>query len=1572
MRTWKKTLGLLAILTMLVTVLTFVSTAAEPGMPGAPQGDGEPQTYGSSELPPENLADGFEVTVTVDGQEFTVGKLGEFEESLEIEVDYGTDFNDLEMEAYALYEEGTDINRVPTLYQINELEEWTEEPVAGFYPAGSTCTIRVISDENIGIFIKDITFTVVKRPLTISVQDQEIVYGKAYASEGEDALQVTGLVEGHTFATKVVTDGTDGKNAGTHTLKLDGEPKITAAGNIEVTGNYQITIENAKGELTVQKRPITLVAASETKEFDGTPLTAASYALVDNRTPIEIPQEELDGLNYEPANKERDLFDGTKLTATVNGSVTYVGTVENVVEDFEASANFDIHTIPGELEITDRENKYTVTLTGASAEKVYDGEELMVNGLSEEKEPILEYNGTEYDGDVEGDSVTFTTFEDGPVFKVAYPQIACEQADVLWKEGDDGKEVDSYSVGDKESVEKGATVTLDGEDVTEQFEIGYTPGELTINPRPITLVAESAEKEFDGALLTAASYALVDNRMPDQISEQELDGLNYEPADIERKLIDGTKLTATVEGSERYVKDDATANTVTSIKLNGEDYKPDGNFIIATKNGELRVTDRKNKYTITLTGASTEVVYDGEEHTAGGLATAVMEGAEFDSPLPATEDGKVTFTLEGTPFTLAYQGVSRSARDAGTYTVSEDVEAAVKAMTITIGDEAVDVKEQFNIEFTSGELIINPRPVYVQATGSKGFGTADPEFTVMPLDPTEENPDSGMAPDESFEEKIDYGTLKRADGEQIGKYAIVPAPGNDLSEGPVQQGNYLVHFLPTQTDADGQITGGSYFEITGEINWSVGIEPVGEELDSHDAKMTVTVTPDEGVTLLDLSLFRENVAPSVTVADWKPMDGVEYKGYDTISISAGDFTEQDGRYALTVSIPQVEYTTTDPFDGGPLTWASYLQAGTTVTVTIGTGDGTAVANAEKQSTTVDVESVEAEINFNFTAGSGIVFESGDSRMVDENGVITVSASESVADTDVIAVTAGEVTKYYTYSDLKNGVLTRTEILRLTEAAEGVNWCNPNPTGSLNISAALVDDVNHAAEEIQSGIAFDMGAVASEQTVGNRPGEAALVLELKDTVREIVGVTGTFGESIPSVQMANDGLTWVNVGEWKNHPATLPHSGDVITVEFRDRVGHTVTHTIHVVRSQAATGLSIGVKPMEDNTVPNSMLRFEGDANVWEDLILTVGGRTYALDALGGNAVYDNSTRSWQYSIRLADIDGFPVGIPTTISIAYADLSGGEASITITYKDHVDAPALGSELIVGSDVIWGFVEQGATRVLIDIVRANGEREGVALVALEAGYFCSEVLDTPLGEGDSVEIRVEDFCGNIERVTLPVANELREPAVAEVLGASFTGEVAGEMAHRFATPIDLASLSAREDKTMTLPILAYKGIEIGTVTVTLTEDGTLDASYEIAYPNMLAQGAQARARVYQEKPQFADLLAAQDVVTDDLYAAPSGSLVRFSAANAGYRTAEGYTGVVWLCAQFDIDMDEESYVNLGGRGVSFYRWLDEQSDANDMNGQSFELIGRVYSESSSYAMNRMYYDLYRSFEHISANT
>ena len=668
----------------------------------------------------------------------------------------------------------------------------------------------------------------------------------------------------------------------------------------------------------------------------------------------------------------------------------------------------------------------------------------------------------------------------------------------------------------------------------------------------------------------------------------------------------------------------------------------------------------------------------------------------------------------------------------------------------------------------------------------------------------------------------------------------------------------------------------------------------------------------------------------------------------------------------TFGIPDVNYSfvTGEGEDATTYAWTSGLPVGTGVTVKVAYKEQAADAEpADSQTAVTSVVPVKTEIGFSYPDNA----HKGDTFMVmDANGSVKLAQNAHyVCDEEVISVTInGSVTIYMTYGSLRVTGLNLEALKALLGITAEAAWCNPNPAEDLTITAALVDSLNHVADAATDNVRFDTGAVNTTQTVGNRPTEESIALNIGES--EQFGalsenpVTGTFGGSIPVITAADGVPTWTNVAAWKDTPADLPHSGESFTVTYTDWVGNPGTHTFNVVRSQAVTDLSIAVQPMTDGTVPNARLTFSGSANVWEELILTVGGRTYTPDMLPGNAVYDNSAKRWSYSIKTTDIDGFTNGDETTVYIAYADLSGGDASITITYKDHVDEPVLGGEPLAGSQVIWGFVEQQTTDVQIDVYRAATDSWVAVDVAHGNGYFSSELLDEPLAEGDMVRIAVQDFCGNNASVEFPVVTELSQPAFAELLGASITGEVGGEMLHRFATPIDLAELNAREDKSITVPILAYKGIDIGTVTATLTPQGRVEVTYDIGLTSVLAGNAQARVHVFADEPTIADIVnATMTVAAEDLNAASSGTLT--SVDVAAYQTENGYAGTLWLCAQFDIDMDEEVYCNTVNYSIDgFYRMLPDEMMTEELTG-----VVRDDSVITYYVDNASYYKLYREF-------
>ena len=146
-------------------------------------------------------------------------------------------------------------------------------------------------------------------------------------------------------------------------VDTEGNPEI-------VTGNYDI--HYISGTLEVTKKPITITAVSAEKVYDGTALTEAGYTST--------------GL------ADGDVFDGM----TVTGSQTKVGESDNVpsaakivrpTEDgdvVDVNDNYTITYANGTLKVTQRE----LTVTAASAEKVYDGtaltkESYTVEGLAE-------------------------------------------------------------------------------------------------------------------------------------------------------------------------------------------------------------------------------------------------------------------------------------------------------------------------------------------------------------------------------------------------------------------------------------------------------------------------------------------------------------------------------------------------------------------------------------------------------------------------------------------------------------------------------------------------------------------------------------------------------------------------------------------------------------------------------------------------------------------------------------------------------------------------------------------------------------------------------------------------------------------------------------------------------------------------------------------------------------------------------------------------------------------------------------------------------------------------------------
>ena len=449
-----------------------------------------------------------------------------------------------------------------------------------------------------------------------------------YQVAGVDVAALSGI--------SYIAKGTD---AGNYEGKFSGTPVITIDGK-DVTDQYKFTYKT--GALVVNKLDVTLTSGSDSKTYDGKPLTkeevtvsgdgfaageGASYSgfasitdkgsidntfryiLNDNTnadnynirvvygklniTPVtdtimviaDSAEKVYDGqpLTKDSYSVEGKLAEGDELVAVVNGSITNVGSTDNVITSYkvmrgetDVTENYgSIVTVNGKLVVTQR----AVVLTSGSDSKTYDGkpltkEEVTVGG----------------DGFAAGEGASYSGFA---------------------------------SITDKGSIDNTFRYILNDNTNADNYNIRVVYGKLNITPvtDTIMVIADSAEKVYDGQPLTKDSYS------------------------VEGKLAEGDELVAVVNGSITNVG--STDNVITSYKvMRGETDVTENYGSIVTVNGKLVVTQRA----VVLTSGSDSKTYDGkpltkEEVTVSGDGFAAGEGASYSEFASITEKGSIDNTF---------------------------------------------------------------------------------------------------------------------------------------------------------------------------------------------------------------------------------------------------------------------------------------------------------------------------------------------------------------------------------------------------------------------------------------------------------------------------------------------------------------------------------------------------------------------------------------------------------------------------------------------------------------------------------------------------------------------------------------------------------------------------------------------------------------------------------------------------------------------------------------------------------------------------------------------------------------
>ena len=292
--------------------------------------------------------------------------------------------------------------------------------------------------------------------------------------------------------------------------------------------------------------------------------------------------------------------------------------------------NYTISKTEGTLTVTNRSAKYEITVKANSTNTTYDGKKHSAKGVESNEFTI---NGKKYT--VSG----LTTGDPEKKDAGTYPNNITGTAIVK-----DAK----------------------GNDVTEQFAVKVENGSLVINKAAVTLKSANLSKEYDGKALVNGKTAL----------ETETGWAEGEGADY------------TFTGSQTLV---GSSNNAFTYAPKADTTTNFDNYTINKTEGTLNVTNRKAKYTVTVTANSTTATYTGREYSATG-----MQGTTF------AIDG-VQYTVEG----LTTENPTQ--KDAGTYNNN------ILGTAIVKDAEGNNVTSEFAVNTVNGSLVIDKATVTLKS-----------------------------------------------------------------------------------------------------------------------------------------------------------------------------------------------------------------------------------------------------------------------------------------------------------------------------------------------------------------------------------------------------------------------------------------------------------------------------------------------------------------------------------------------------------------------------------------------------------------------------------------------------------------------------------------------------------------------------------------------------------------------------------------------------------------------------------------------------------------------------------------
>ncbi|MGI6122335.1 MAG: InlB B-repeat-containing protein, partial [Saccharofermentanales bacterium] len=404
-----------------------------------------------------------------------------------------------------------------------------------------------------------------------------------------------------------------GKNAGTYNMELKPEDFTNNSANFT---NVEFAIVD--GTLEIAKRQVTLTSATDSKVYDGNPLT-----------------------NGEVTVSGDGFAAGEGASYNVTGSQTVVGTSDNTftykLNSGTLAANYDIEKVLGELEVTALTDKVTVTITENSGDYTYDGAVKTVTGytVTSISNPLYTENDFSFNGtasvsgknagtynmelkpeDFTNNNTNFTNVE----FVIVDGTLEIAKRQVTLTSATDSKVYDGTAL-------KNDTVTVTGD--------GWATGEgvtydVTGSQTDVGTSDNSFTFEFlHGTLLINYDITIVEGKLTVTALEDEVVVTITEKSGTE--LYDGTEKKVTgytvaisnplyTEADFSFSGDASVSGTnagTYNMALTAADFTNNSanftNVEFVIVDGTLEITKRQ----VTLTSATDSKVYDGNPLTNG-------------------------------------------------------------------------------------------------------------------------------------------------------------------------------------------------------------------------------------------------------------------------------------------------------------------------------------------------------------------------------------------------------------------------------------------------------------------------------------------------------------------------------------------------------------------------------------------------------------------------------------------------------------------------------------------------------------------------------------------------------------------------------------------------------------------------------------------------------------------------------------------------------------------------------------------------------------------------------------------